>query len=98
MAPVLLDPCFERVKQVTVAWISTVRPSRQPFRGFLRMRRFQNATKEIPQAEECPKSLPQARTGGASRSTHNVDAGVTKGYGSRPYGFINKITFPEECG
>jgi hypothetical protein len=48
--------------------ISTVRPSRQPLRGFLRMRTFLNAIKDTPHAEE--------RLKGASRSTHKVDAAL----------------------
>jgi hypothetical protein len=49
-------------------WISAVRPSRQPLRGFLRMRTFLTAIKNIPHAEE--------RLKGASRSTHNIVAGL----------------------
>ena len=56
----------EAVKELTIGWISAVRPSRQPPRGFLRMRPFLNAINNIPHAEE--------RLKGASRSTHNIDA------------------------
>jgi hypothetical protein len=55
------------VKESTIGWIGAVRPSRQPLRGFLRMRTFLNAINDTPHAEERPK--------GASRSTHDVDAG-----------------------
>jgi hypothetical protein len=44
----------------------SARPSRQPLRGFLRMRTFLNVINDIPHAEE--------RLKGASRSTHNIDA------------------------
>jgi error-prone DNA polymerase len=35
---------------------------------------FLNAIDGLPHAEERPQSLPQARTGGASRSTHGISA------------------------
>ena len=38
--------------------------------GLLRMTIFLMPIKTYLMAEECPQSLPQARTGGASRSTH----------------------------
>jgi hypothetical protein len=56
-----------------------VRPSRQPLRGFLRLRTFLNAINNIPHAEE--RLLPDAACGGSSgqagafRSTHDIDAG-----------------------
>jgi hypothetical protein len=53
-----------------MGWISAVRPSRQPLRGFLRMRTFLNAIEDIPHAEE--------RLKGASRSTHDVDAALVR--------------------
>jgi len=48
--------------------MSTVRPSRQPLRDFLRMRIFLNVINDIPYPEEHLK--------GASRSTHDVDAAL----------------------
>jgi len=51
---------------LTNGWIGVVRPSRQPLRGFLRMRRFVNAIDDKPHAEE--------RLKGASRSTADADA------------------------
>jgi hypothetical protein len=60
-------PTFEAVKKLTSGWIGAVRSSRQPLRGFLRMRTFLNAINDIPHAEE--------RLKGASRSTHDIDAG-----------------------
>src|SRR5580700_5321262 len=53
-------------EELTIGWISAVRPSRQPLRGFLRMRTILNAINDTPHAEERPE--------GASRSTHNIDA------------------------
>ena len=41
-------PAFERVKELKSSGISTVRPSRQPLRGFLRMRTFLNAVNGFP--------------------------------------------------
>jgi hypothetical protein len=69
----------EALKELTIGWMSAVRPSRQPpcpeeppqaasrRGGFLRMRTFLNAINDTPHAEE--------RLQGASRSTHGVDAG-----------------------
>ena len=36
------------------SWIGSARPSRQPLRGFLRMKKYLNAIKDIPHAEERP--------------------------------------------
>jgi hypothetical protein len=55
-----LTPAGERVNESTIGWIGAVRSSRQPLRGFLRMRDFLNAIKSLPHPEERPKSLPQA--------------------------------------
>jgi hypothetical protein len=49
-------------------WIGTVRPSRQPLRGFLGMRTFLNVIKNTPHPEE--------RLKGASRRTRDVDAAL----------------------
>jgi hypothetical protein len=57
---------FERVKELMIGGISVVRPSRQPLRGFLRMRALLNAISNLPHAEERPT--------GASRSTHDAFA------------------------
>ena len=62
-------PPEEAVKELAVDWISAVRPSRQPLRGFLRMRTFLNVINSLPHAEERPD--------GASRSTHDVVAGAS---------------------
>jgi hypothetical protein len=59
-------PAKEPVRKLTIGWISTVRPSRQLLRSFLRMRNFLNAIKDFPHAEERPA--------GASRSTHSRPA------------------------
>ena len=45
-------PRKEHVKEFKIGWISTVRSSRQPLRGFLRMRSFLNPIKDLPHAEE----------------------------------------------
>jgi hypothetical protein len=58
----------ERVDEFKIGWISTVRSSRLPLRGFLRMRNSANAIKVFPHAEERSKS--------ASRSTHDRDAAL----------------------
>ncbi|HEY4039985.1 MAG TPA: hypothetical protein VGM15_14280, partial [Burkholderiaceae bacterium] len=58
------------MKELPIGWSSAVRPSRQPLRGFLRMRTFLNGIKDIPHAEE--------RLKGASRSTHYVDAALVR--------------------
>ena len=50
------------MNESTIGWIGAVRSSRQPLRGFLRMRDFLNAIKSLPHPEERPK--------GASRRTH----------------------------
>jgi hypothetical protein len=69
---------FERVKELMIGGISVVRPSRQPLRGFLRMRALLNAISNLPHAEERP--LRDAACGGssgqagASRSTHDAFA------------------------
>jgi hypothetical protein len=42
------------VKKFLVGWSSAVRPSRQPLRGFLRMRTFLNAMKDLPHSAERP--------------------------------------------
>ncbi len=54
------------MKELELSWICAVRPSRQPLRGFLRMRNFLNVIKAFPHAEERPE--------GASRSTHDRNA------------------------
>ena len=46
------NSCREPVKEFSNGWISAVRPSRQPLRGFLRMRNFLNGIDEVPHAEE----------------------------------------------
>jgi hypothetical protein len=46
----------ERVDEFKIGWISTVRSSRLPLRGFLRMRNSANAIKVFPHAEERSKS------------------------------------------
>jgi hypothetical protein len=46
--------------------INLVPPSREPLRGFLRMRKFFNVICDRPHAEERPK--------GASRSTRDANA------------------------
>ncbi len=51
----------ERLKELTIDWISTVRSSRQPLRGFLRMRNSINAIKDFPHAEERPWARLEAR-------------------------------------
>src|SRR5271165_5691428 len=56
-----------RMSQPT-GWINAVRSSRQPLRGFLRMRNWVNAINDIPHADERPT--------GASRSTRDFDAGL----------------------
>jgi hypothetical protein len=61
-----VTPANEHVKKSTISWISAVRPSRQPLRGFLRMRIFLHGLTSIPHAEEHSKR--------ASRSTHDADA------------------------
>jgi hypothetical protein len=43
------------MKALTVCWISAVRSSRQPLRGFLRVRNSVNAIKNCPHAEEHPR-------------------------------------------
>src|SRR6516164_4582589 len=45
---------WQPVKELSIAWISAVRPSRQPLRGFLRMRSFLNVINQVPHAEERP--------------------------------------------
>jgi hypothetical protein len=49
------------VKEFTFGWISAVRSSRQPLRGFLRMRNAVNAIKDSPHAEERPWARLEAR-------------------------------------
>ena len=48
----LSTPAFERVRELKDGWVGTVRPSRQPRCGFLRMRRFLNAINNIRHGEE----------------------------------------------
>jgi hypothetical protein len=48
------------VKELMTGGISVVRPSRQPLRGFLRMRAFLNAISNLPHAEERPFETPPA--------------------------------------
>jgi hypothetical protein len=43
---------IDLVKELPIGWISTVRSSRQPLRGFLRMRNSVNAINDFPHAEE----------------------------------------------
>jgi hypothetical protein len=57
-----------------MSWTSAVRPSRRPLSRPPQDEEFLNAINNIPHAEERPQSLPQARTGGASRSTQSADA------------------------
>jgi threonylcarbamoyladenosine tRNA methylthiotransferase MtaB len=49
------------VKELTIGWIIAVRSSRQPLRGFLRMRNSVNAIKGSPHAEERPWARLEAR-------------------------------------
>src|SRR6516164_7752102 len=67
---------WEPVKELSIGWISAVRPSRQPLRGFLRIRNFLNAIDVVPHAEERPPSRRRLRrllrTTAASRSTHHA--------------------------
>jgi hypothetical protein len=46
---------------LTIGWISVARSSRQPLRGFLRMRNSVNAIKDFPHAEERPRARLEAR-------------------------------------
>src|SRR6266704_2204444 len=70
-------PTLKPVKELKCVWTSAVRPSRRPLRGLLRMRDFLNAITDPTHPEERPKSLPQARTGGASRRTHDRHAALS---------------------
>jgi len=45
-------PAKERVRELKDGWVGTVRPSRQPRCGFLRMRRFLNAINNVRHGEE----------------------------------------------
>jgi hypothetical protein len=49
-------------EEIETGWISAVRSSRQPLRGFLRMRKFLNVINDIPHAEERPWARLEART------------------------------------
>jgi hypothetical protein len=82
-------PSSEFVKELASGWISAVRPSRQPLRGFLRMRTFINAIKDIPHAEE--------RLKGASRSTHDGDADLVRWLRQIFYK-LSGIGFPDLAG
>jgi hypothetical protein len=64
----LWTAAFKRVRKSPIGWINVVRSSRQPLRGFLRMRTLLNAINRSPHAEERPK--------GASRSTHGLAAAL----------------------
>jgi hypothetical protein len=46
---------------IETGWIGTVRPSRQPLCGFLRMRISVNALGGSPHAEERPRARLEAR-------------------------------------
>ena len=48
----LWTPAKERVKELKDGWICTVRPSRQPRCGFLRISRFLSAINNVPHGEE----------------------------------------------
>jgi hypothetical protein len=76
--PRAVNPHLRASEELTIGWIGDVRSSRQPLRGFLRMRTVLEPIEGIPHAEERPKSLPQARTGGASRSTSGLAAAHDK--------------------
>jgi len=51
------------VKELTIGWIGAVRSSRQPLRGFLRMRNSVNAINHFPHAEERPWARLEVRNG-----------------------------------
>ena len=56
------DPGLRRKRRAR--WISAVGPSRQPLRGFLRMRNFLNAIKGLPHAQGAHWARLEARTAG----------------------------------
>src|SRR5438128_7011010 len=55
-------PAKELVKKSRMGWIDTVRPSRRPLRGLLRMRNFLNVIKGFPHAEGAQRARLEART------------------------------------
>src|SRR5713101_1350086 len=57
-----VTPAKERVKELTISWMSALRPSRRPLHGLLRMRDFPNAINHIPHAEERMRARLEART------------------------------------
>src|SRR5712691_2948767 len=56
-----LDPRFRACEEIETGWIGVLLPSRQPLRGFLRMRIFLNAINGPPHAEERPWARLEAR-------------------------------------
>ena len=61
-------PAFERVKELKDGWVGTMRPSRQPRCGFLRMRRFLNAINNVRHGGEgAPKARLEPLHGGRGR-------------------------------
>src|SRR5438477_6697061 len=54
--PTPLTATLHRFSHIVVL-LSIVRPSRQPLRGFLRMRFFLNALKEVPHPEEARSAV-----------------------------------------
>jgi class 3 adenylate cyclase len=57
-------PCKSTAEVMKAAqrWISTMRPSRRPLRGLLRLRNFLNAIKNSPHAEGAHGARLEART------------------------------------
>jgi hypothetical protein len=55
-------PAFERVRESELAGLAPSCPSRQPLRGFLRMRDLPHAIHTLPNAEERLKARLEART------------------------------------
>jgi hypothetical protein len=58
-------PCkstAEVTEAAEAGWISTMRPSRRPLRGLLRLRNFLNAIKNSPHAEGAHRARLEART------------------------------------
>ncbi len=47
---------------LTIGWISAVRPSRQPLRGFLRMRSFVNDINDFLMLRSASRARLEART------------------------------------
>ena len=75
----LLSHAFEGVKELTIGWISVVRPSRHPLRGFLRTRTFLKAMTHL-MLRSARRARLEARSNADAAPAHALAQGC------RPWG------------